>query len=71
MVYMLNLLLLAWDVAPWAIYVVADPQKIVRFIRTHHALLALFRTHSAALAQELIFLISDATRIATNFLIEA
>jgi hypothetical protein len=51
--------------------VVEDGQKIVRFIRARHVLLALFRKHATIHAKGLSLLSHGATRFATNFLMVA
>jgi hypothetical protein len=51
--------------------VVEDVQKIVRFIRARHVLLALFRKHVAIHAKGLSLLSPGTTRFVTNFLMVA
>ena len=68
MAYVLNLLLQDWGLPQWASSVVEDAQKIVRLIRAHHVLLALFHKHAAIHAKGLSLLSPDATWFAVNFL---
>jgi hypothetical protein len=71
MAHALNLLLQDWGLPQWASSLVEDAQKIVRFIRTHHVPLALFRKHVVIHAKGLSLLSPDTTWFATNFLMVA
>jgi hypothetical protein len=71
MAHALNLLLQDWGSPLWASFVVEDAQKIVRFIRLRHVLLALFRKHAVIHAQRLSLLSLGAMQFATNFLMVA
>jgi hypothetical protein len=71
MAHALNLLLQDWGLPQWISSMVEDAQKIVRFIRAHHVLLALFCKHVAIHAKGLSLLSPGATRFATNFLMVA
>jgi hypothetical protein len=71
MAHALNLLLQDWGLPQWASSVVEDVQKIVRFIRARHILLALFCKHAAIHAKGLSLLSPGAARFATNFLMVA
>jgi hypothetical protein len=51
--------------------VAEDAHKIVKFIRLRHIPLALFRKHTAILAQGLSLVSPGTTRFATNFLMVA
>ena len=71
MAHALNILLQDWGLLQWASSVVEDAQKIVRFIRARHVLLALFCKHAAIHAKGLSQLSLGTTQFATNFLMVA
>jgi hypothetical protein len=50
---------------------VEDAQKIVKFIRLHLIILAIFRKHATIFAQGLSFLSLSTIRFATNFFMVA
>jgi hypothetical protein len=71
MAHALNLLLQDWGLPQSASSIVEDAQKIVKFIRARHILLALFRKHAAIHAQGLNLLSLGTTRFAINFFMVA
>jgi hypothetical protein len=71
MAHALNLLLQDWGLPQWASSVIEDAQKIVRFIKARHVLLAFFCKHATIHAKGLSLLSPGATRFATNFLMVA
>jgi hypothetical protein len=66
MAHALNLLNQDWGLPQWACSIVEDAQKIIRFIRARHVLLALSCKHAAIHALGLSLLSPGAIRFATN-----
>jgi hypothetical protein len=60
-----------WGLPHLACSMVEDAQKIVKFIRLHLIILAIFRKHATIFAQGLSFLSLSTIRFATNFFMVA